>query len=424
MARKRIPANPPHVSLRRRHDGFVRPRFNPGRALRGKGFAGEDLKRTDESWFTEGEAGAWAEAGAWELPGVLGKGRRAPQARRGTTVRDLLEDWMRSADFKRPRFVDGADEGGYADATRESHKFRARSIMYRPQTRAQRDAGERPEPEPFAQTSASAIRPGTVKDFFIYLETARGRTKAKGCVMTLSAAFKWGRLAPSWRDRIEQNPCLQLDLPGRKPKVRIYEFEEFLALRAMARARGEFVVAVGAALALFTGQRPTDVIAYDTAGIDEAEGLIRLVQSKSGKRIELPIIPALAGDLAWLAEERIKQRWTASALLVNAATRQGFTLNNFQKHLRELVRATAKGDAELGLAPCPSITGKSLKHFRKTLVTWLDRAKQKDKIRSVTGWSEATTPRMLAHYLAENPDDARVAMAGLVAWMQKKGMAV
>lgn len=50
----------PYIKLRRRADGTIRPRFEPGPRERALGFRARDLKHRDGRWFTEVEAAAFA----------------------------------------------------------------------------------------------------------------------------------------------------------------------------------------------------------------------------------------------------------------------------------------------------------------------------------------------------------------------------
>lgn len=104
------------------------------------------------------------------------------------TVADLLADYFASRDFQ-PKPA----------TTQRDYRGKAAAIRCKPLPRKGRRRGETGPPEPFALCPARAIGPPEAKAFFEHLEAARGLAMARGAMMVLLAAYKWGRLDKGWR---------------------------------------------------------------------------------------------------------------------------------------------------------------------------------------------------------------------------------
>lgn len=395
----------PYVKWR---DG--RPRAVHGPRERAAGFKDVDLRHDDGRWFTLDEARAWSAAHALELATqrASGKRMRRPPPARGNAISDLLTAFFASADFLRPRA-----EGGYADKTRKDYTEKADAILYERRSIADRRAGIARQPTAFSLAPVTAIEPPEVKDLYLKLERERGRTMARGAVMVLSAAWKWGTLDKLWR--LKTNPCNKLGLAQPGKRVVVWEIEEVRAFIAGADANGEHALADAVVIALFSGQRESDVLAID--GVHPLGGVIRLVQSKRHAHIEVPHIPPLAARLEAIAQRRTERGYNCDALIVDPVTGKGFNQSSFQHRFADLRRVVSKD--------CASIAGKTFSDLRDTLVTWLKRAGARDdELAAVTGHSLASLHQVLPHYFAPGAEEAKGAMAKLVTWMDAKGMAV
>lgn len=432
----------PYIALRQRPDGSIRPRFQPGPTVRALGFKNADLKHPDGRWFTLDEARGFAEARHAEIEAVRASGKklRMPQGARRRTVEDLLEDFLRSGKFKRPRA-----EGGYSQTARDDYRKKADVIIWKPRQapplsatqlampRRAREADRRAQiaaierrKEEFAQSPAALLEPGTIHNdedggFFGYLRRERGLSTARGAIMVLSAAYKWARKASAWQ--LTHNPCEKLGLPKPKPQPVTFTYEEFQALVRYGDhpAIDEIDIVDAAFLALFSGQRPGDVLAYD--GVGTVDGVTRLVQSKRGRHVAVPQLPPLVARLAAMAERRKAAGWTCDSLIVNHHTGQPFVPDNFRHRFAALVAMVAAGRPDLELDAVPSIAGKQFKFLRKTMLTWLKRARVPDyQFAAVSGHSLASLPQVMPHYAAPGSEDADAAMTAVWDWMQKQGM--
>ncbi len=416
----------PYIAWRQQPDGTGRPRFQPGPRERAIGFVNADLKHPDGRWFSLDETRGFAEARHAEILAqrASGKRLRRPLSPKGRTVEDLLLSFLQSGRFQRSRA-----EGGYADGTKADYRDKANLIIWKPYSAADRKAGIERVKEEFAQAPAAAITPSLISNdeaggFYEYLARVRGRTTARNCIMVLSAAYKWQRRSSGWQLAID-NPCTQLGLKKPAPLVLTWSIEEVKAFVAFADHPqvNEPELADAVILALFSAQRPADVIAYD--GVGTSDGVTRLVQSKRGKRVEVPQLPPLLTRLALMAERRAQRGYLCPELIVDSHTGRGFNQNTFEHRIAALRTRVVAGDEALGLAACPSIADKAFRHLRKTMLTWIKRAGARDnQFAAVSGHSLQSLPQVMGHYYTPGSEEAREAMTMVWAWMQQKGMKV
>lgn len=411
----------PYCKLRERADKSIRPRFEPGPRERALGFAAQDLRNEDGSWFSLDAVRRFATSKAAEIE-ARRKGAPAPAdppSAASRTVAALLDAFERSPDYARlkPR-------------TRRDYRIKSEAIRFRPRTAAERQAKVPRRLETFALAPARIVGAPEVKAFFEHLAAERGLAMARGSIAVLSAAFKWARLAADWR--LGTNPCHDLDLPKLPTRVIVFTPDEVSALMRMADAIGEHAVGDAVVIGLLTDQRPTDILEFDAAAVDRHEGVVRLVQSKTGSRVEVPALPWLTARLELMAERRLRDGWTCQRLVVNPATGEGYTERAFNGAWRRAIAATAagrefpagaNGQQPYALPACPSIEGKMFKHLRKTTFTWLHRSgSDLASIASVSGHSVNTVAQMAAHYLELGRDPAVAALLRLETWMQAKGV--
>lgn len=465
-----------YIAWREQDDGAIRPRFKTGPHLR-RAFDDCDLKHASGHWFTVDETVAWWRERMAEIEaqrgGEAGERKRRPPVRRGETVGDLLDDFLASADFKRAREL-----GGYADSSRDDYRAKVAAIKFQPPDRVGKRAREL-----FSQSPARAVDDAAVKGFFEHLEKIRGLHMARGCIMVLSAAFKWSKTAARWK--LRYNPCRDLDLPnpsaakhGKRPIVVLDEREiDTLILAAdTLPIRGAVRPSIGDALMLGyeTGQRQGDRLAIEDAGLD-AEGRRLFRQSKRGAVVAIreSYMPQLERRLESARKRRaeiaLKFGSRAREIVLNEATGRRWTQSDY-KHCFAVVRHAAvhgivRIDGELIVAdfaviganlaariraaardaegeargagagkdetvewlvrPCPSVAHKKEMHLRHTAITQLALAGATlQEIAAISGHSLKTIFSVIEHYLGARPELADSALAKRMAWRQKKGMAV
>ena len=124
---------------------------------------------------------------------------------------------------------------------------------------------------------------------------------ANNLLRALSALFGWSTLR-GWRSN---NPCLRV------PKLKIGEGWAPWPWDAIQhfRERGQPHLWEAAALALYTGQRMSDVLVMRWSDIDQ--GLIAVVQGKTDKKLWIPIHKQLAALLT-LLEGRLRKKLSAT----------------------------------------------------------------------------------------------------------------
>lgn len=417
MPRRKRKNLTPNVSLREQPDGSIRPRFNPGPLARRKGAQGCDLRHPDGRWLTREEVVAWCKA---RISAVGPDSARAPGVPR-ESVRDLLEDFLRSGRFKMAR-----DDGGYAPKTFLDYRTKANAIIWRPQSPADRKTKRKPDIEDFALAPAAAITATEINDgegggFYWHLRRKRGLTMARGAIMVLSAAYKWAHKAQGWR--LANNPCLQLGLTKGAPRVVVFGWPEIARMVEFADHVGEHGLADAILLAFFSAQREGDVLAID--GVGMVDGLVRLVQSKRGKTVEVPQLPPLVRRLEIMAGRRLDRGFACRELVVDDRTGRRFNEHTFRHRFGNLRTRAEAGDAALGFAPMPQLAGKQFRDLRDTMLTLLKRAGVRDnQFAAVSGHSLASLPQVMPHYYAPGAEEAREAMAQVWDYMQAKGIAV
>lgn len=406
--------NPPYVAWR---DG--RPRFAPGPREKALGFRGQDLRHGPPGprgpigpWFTYEEAMAWALAKHEEIVARRNGAPivRKPSASPHTTVEDLIRDYLASPTFGRLRSETQADYRRKFDA-----------VLYRPRARNDRRPAAEREREPFSLAPARAVGYCEVWTLFEYLVAARGQTMARQTIITLSAAYKWARKSTHWRGMI--NPCSELGLPKPGRRVVTWTIDEVRAIVAAADhpAIDEPEIGDAIVLGLFTGQSRGDILSLRGGGI--SDGIIRLIRGKTGKRLEIPVIPPLAERLDRMKARRCRTGFTAPELVLSKHSGKPLTGHDFAHRFIDLRRRVAAGIPDAGLAPFPTVADKQFRDLRDTLLSWLsDAGCDLQRIAGVSGHEIASVAQVIPHYIAPGRADAAQAMTALEAWMEQQGM--
>lgn len=420
-----------------------RPRFSPGPREKALGFKSKVLRHGDAGpWYTLDEARAFSAAVTEEIKQARETGKRAAaSAARGTSVADLLADWIASDDFAdNPR------------STQNWYRKIVDAICFKPRSVQARRAGRELQGEPFARAPAAVIGPPEVKAFFEYQRKARGHHTAKAAVAALSAAYTFGRMSTRWR--LPTNPCHRLRLPKPPARVIIWTVEEIRALIAAADHMGLHSIGDSVMLAVFTGQRQGDRINLSDNGL--VAGRRRFKQRKTGAIVDVREAPPLQKRLAearvrisaLMLKHGLQER--PDTLIVHEATGRAYAESTYQNKFREVRAAAIAGirdDAATAAAaargqnepawivePCTSLTWtdnageacyKRDQDFRDTAVTWLANYSATHlEIAAVTGHSPKSIHNILQHYLAMSPELADNAIAKMVAGMEAEGLTV
>lgn len=403
-----------------------RPRFNPGRNERKRGFRSQVLRHPDGRWFSFEEAKAFGEAKHAEIVAARAAGKRikvVSPARGGRTVADLLADWSDSAHFK-----------SLAASTQKFYRAAIDAVVYRPLPRAQTyqwrarskravasalDDAIAVEPRPrekFADTDVAAIGPPELRAFFEYARRARGLRSAGAMISAISAAFTWGRESAKWR--IASNPRLSMSFERPPGRVRLITLEEFSALVAAADALGRPSIGDCLYLGLFGGRRQNDRLTLRDEGT--VDGRRQLRQSKTGKLIPIKDAPQLSARLdaarARVAALKLKRGTRPDTIVVNEDTGLPYNPTTY-RHVFAEVRAHA---AQI----CPTVATARDQDLRDTCVILLFRAGcDALEICDITGHSYSSVELIRKHYLgANNAVRADAAIDKLAAYVAKEGM--
>lgn len=400
----------PYIAWREQPDGALHPRFQPGPRERALGFVNKDLRHEGGAWFSIEEVLGFAKAMHAEIVAARTLGRRAkrpPAAQRARTLEALLEDWLRSEHVKT-----------LAAKTQSGYRKQVNAVIYQPRDRALSKDAPRAL-EPFARAPASVIGAPELSDFFAYTKRTRGLHMARASLAVVSAALTWGRSSTFWR--LEANPRLGMSFEQPAGRVVIFTDAEIRSLVAAADAMARPSIGDAILLGLFTGQRQGDRLALEDRGLADNRRVFE--QSKTGARVAIPETPALKARL-----EAARARVAAIALPLPAERRprtvivDETTARPYNEHTYRHVFAEVRAAA---CVTTPALAGKRDQDLRDTAVTWLARAGATlPEIASITGHSLRSIHQVLQHYLAITPELADTAIAKLVAWMDKEGMAV
>jgi hypothetical protein len=207
----------------------------------------------------------------------------------------------------------------------------------------------------------------------------------------------------------------------------IFTDAELRALIAAADASDRASIGDAVMLGLYTGQRQGDRLALEDAGLIEGRRNFR--QGKTGVIVAIRETPALAARLeaarARVAEIKLKLGTRPTEIVVDETTGHPYNEHTYRHVFAQMRALAVQGSNALALAPCPSLEGKREQDLRDTTVTWMARGGASlAEIAGVTGHSLQSIHQILKHYLAITPELADSAIAKLVAYMEREGMAV
>ena len=377
-----------------------RPRFVPGARERALGFVGQDLKHDDGRWFTLDEASGFATAKHQEIVAQRKTGKRlkSPPVPIGRAVSDLWNAYTHSDKFK-----------SLAASSQVSYKKFIKPI----------------EGEPLWHAPVAALDPVILKALHGKIQSDRGPSMANVSIDALAAALSWGRLQ-GWLPRINgqvvSSPALNLDLPTLPPRLRVGTDKELSALVTASdqiKIDGVALSAIGDAVLVgfFSGQRKKDVLEFIPG--EQSNARIELLQSKTGSRVSIPMAPRLLERIAAgrVRRQRAGFRILAQNIVVDEREGRPYNGSTFRNHF-SIVRAEA-------VKICPSLVDFTFPDLRDTAVTWYARAGSTiPEIASITGHAPGSIYSILKHYLALDGELADNAVAKLIAYMEREGLAV
>ncbi|KHQ50317.1 tyrosine-type recombinase/integrase [Mameliella alba] len=299
---------------RKRSDGSWRVWWEPTGAERAEGAAPAELDAARPTWSLREAKRLKAEA--------TGQAQPAPVSSGGRTIAALVETYKRA-----PRF------GKLADATRTGYEADFRVIV------------EKWGTQPVASFTKPVI--------YTWWETLHGRspTYAGKLIRSFSVLFTHAERL-GWRPE-NSNPCRGLGMPGATRRKRHASWAEIDALLTTAERLDMHNMACGIALALFTGQRQSDVAGARIADMHRSNTLQldgspvtvwHLRRSKRGNLGSVPLHPEAAARVQALIDAAPEDE---EQLLRDEATGQPYSLDLFRKRWASIRAAASKS--------CPSL---------------------------------------------------------------------
>jgi len=399
-------ANPhPHVAWR---DG--RPRFQPSPSLRQQGYKPYDLRTSDGRWFTRGQAVDWSAQFCQRLAderaqarainainkAVRPSGKRQPIPVHVYSIQTLFDDWFSSQKFQvgEPRSL--------APNTIANYRYRENVLRSH-------------DPDLYAAPVEALTRP-IIRGLFESLWRERGLSTAKSTILALSSAISWGMLRG--RLNMDINPCTNLRMETPPPRVRFGTRSEIATLIATADRLQRPEIGDCIMLAVWTGQRQADRLAFEDKGLLNGRRIFK--QAKTGTIVAIRSTPLLEARLEAASLRRRRAGTISPFVILDEKHWKPFDRYHYRKifgRIRAAAIAGIPADATgSAIKSCPSLADFQDLDLRDTSVTWQALAGATiPEIIAVTGHTLQSATRILRHYLARHPEMADNAMAKMVA---------
>lgn len=375
-----------------------RPRFKPGPGLREKGHKPQDLKHPNGRWFTQGEALDWSNEFVRAL--TAAKAENAPaafpvvpmMARKKAPavypVSKLMDEWLKS-----PRVL------CKAPATIKDYKQKTRVI-------------ENHDPDLWA-AEVLALDQTICYGLYEDLWTSRGLATARGALVVLGMAIKWGMRSGRLKG-LSINPARDLDMQQPDPRARFLTKEEFDCL--VATAEGEKFRRIDIADMLFCGvwtsQRQYDRLHLKQSAFRNGRFVLR--QNKTSAIVNPPVANPYQVRLDAALERRRANGVISPYAHLNENTWKPWNDYTYRNLFSDIRAEAAK--------KIPTIKTVMEKDLRATGVTWMALAGNTlPQICAVSGHSLQGAHMILKHYLALHPEMATTAIGNLVTWYEGGG---
>ncbi|ATN34773.1 hypothetical protein ACO34A_13280 [Rhizobium sp. ACO-34A] len=373
-----------------------RPRFEPSPTLRRKGYQGHDLKTEAGAWMNEAETRAWSAAFARKIEEDARQEKRRrgrpkapsglPFARKSVSVGDILEDWLNL--HHNPALADR----------------RPNTVRF---YRQQLNVIEKRAPDIW-NAAAEALDQTICIGLYDKLRRDAGLHTAVGALRILGIGLQWGMV----RGRLPTmlvNPAHKLNMKTPDPRVRFATRAEIPHLVATADRIGRPEMGDMITLAVWSGQRQADRLAFSYSS--RRNGRINFRQEKTRAMVSIIEAPELKQRLE-ASMERRKEAGVLSPYVILDERRWLPLQADYYRHLFEDLRRAASVEMK-------SLADLHDQDFRDTAVTWLAMAGCTiPEICSITGHSFVTANTIMKHYLALNEELADSAMAKMVAWFE------
>lgn len=386
----RKPAIPMGLRERARADGSVRLWWEPRADALKLGFAAVDLDANRMAWSRQQAERLNAEVEAARLNGS----RKSAKARKTSrSIDDLISDYRGSVHFKVT----------LAAKTRDSYGKLLVQIS-----------------DKWGPHRAAAFDKATMKAWYQTLYTAKGARMAQALIRMMSVLMTHAEEL-GWRPE-NSNPCFRLKVATPDPRARSGAAAELSAILAGADALGLAGMGLAIRLALYQGQRQTDIRtarrgAFSLRPVPGAAAQVWVWQLRRSKRgtegamqLHPAVVPMLRTALAD-AGTADAPRGPADPLIYDEATGKPYT-TEFLFNKRWLAIRAWAADPEGG--NCPGIGDLQFRDLRRTFGV-LARAggASKDDIGDVLGNSAAVNPLLGETYMPASFTSASRAVAAV-----------
>lgn len=385
----RKPVDPQGMRQRTRTNGSIRVWWEPRDYARKLGFDVVELDPERMSWSRKRAEQLNAEVAAVQAGGP-DKKKEAARAG-GRTISALIADYMASPHFK----------GKLSEKTRDSY----RKLMLLIEKK-------------WGVHRVGQFDKSVMNAWYETLYSTKGPRSAQALIRMMSILFQRAEIL-RWRPE-NSNPCYKLQIVTPAPRSRSGAEDELAAILAGADALGLRAMALAIRLAIYQGQRQTD-IRMATRGAFSLRDLPRggkgwvwqLLRSKRkniGAMIVHPaVVPDLRAALAQTGTPAQPLRAT-DPLIRDEVTGQPYGDFLFNKRWRAILDQAA---SEAG-GNCPSVKDLQFRDLRRTFGV-LARAAgaSKDDIADVLGNSAAVNPLLGETYMPASFETASRAIAAV-----------
>ncbi|WP_422050173.1 tyrosine-type recombinase/integrase [Shimia sp.] len=371
MPKKPIPDKVKGLRQRQRSDGSWRIWWEPNATERTLGLVAEDLDANKLTWSKNRAKELNRDAEA------LQRGEK-PQAKhtRARTVVAMIEEYKRSTKFKKL-------------ATKSQDNYRADFKFIE---------------NKWGDNLVIEFTKPIISTWYETLYEHHGPTYAYNIIHAFSTLFTYAENRLGWRPE-NSNPCFRLGMEVPKPRSRVANWDEIDALLKSAKDLGMMAMHCAITLALFQGQRPSEM---RKAKISE----IRMMKLHSGgeilawetirsKRKNYAALPLHEYSIDAVETQLQKAAQGQTYLLHDEKTGKPFTVNTFANRW-EAVRERAAKEV-----PSILMKGNALqfRDLRRTFAT-LSRhsGTQRDDLGDVLGNSAGKNPQLGETYMPPNAE--------------------
>lgn len=400
----RKPQDPRGFRTRVRADGSVRCWWEPRAEDRKLGFAAVDLDADRMTWSRRQAEDLNEKVAAAKAEGPKGRAKVAAGRAGARTISALIASYRTS-----PHFT-----GKLAEKTRDSYGKLLLQIE-----------------EKWGVYRVAEFDKSVINTWYEALYAVKGPRMAQALVRMMSILFARAEVL-RWRPE-NSNPCWRLQIVTPDPRQRAGAAEELAAIIAGAQALGLPGMEMAIRLAIYQGQRQTDIRAVTRGAFALVPRLfpgetrvrkvwvwtfVRSKKKNAGGMIVHPdVVPQLRALLADAGTAGMPRR-PEDPLILDPATGRAYDEFLFNKRWHAILAWAAKPEG----GDCPGISGLQFRDLRRTFGV-LARAggASKDDVGDVLGNSAAVNPILGETYMPASFDTASRAVAAVKSKTPRRG---